>query len=353
MSTFPVGYEIDKHRLIRKWKAEGLIAQNMWRTFEEVAEEYFSELLDRGIIRPVTHGYNFSEVETCFYQVNHFMSQFLASLSAQQNFLTSWTLKSAVVAAATAGRMEARMVQRLSLHQPDPELQALLERTDFSHTRSLTVYGAVNQIPLDKFVHLVVLDLEGWENLKDDDMVQICSSQFFLLKYLSIRCTRVSWLPPQIIELGYLETLDISHTQIRELPSQVWELLELQALDLRNTQVKLLPGALRRLLVNDHQMDKIVTEVPKDIVNWRFLEALETVDLSNCSASFIENLADLRFLEVLAVKWSFHQCYDEKCTSALQSAIHRSGCLKSLTIHCELGCSMEFLDSLADASPVH
>jgi Leucine-rich repeat (LRR) protein len=61
---------------------------------------------------------------------------------------------------------------------------------------------------------MVVLDLEGWENLKDDDLVQICSSKFSLLKYLSIRNTMVSKLPPQIIELAYLETLDISHTQI-------------------------------------------------------------------------------------------------------------------------------------------
>lgn len=356
MSTLPRDYMIDKHRLMRKWGAEGLIAPNMWRASEEMAEEYFSKLHDRGIMRIMGHSSD-SEEATC-WQVDHFMHQFLGSISAHKNFAaTSHTLKLMAEAADEAGGgNEARILQRLSLHQHDPDLQMLLERMDFSHTRSLTVSGAANRIPFHKFVHLAVLDLEGWEKLNNDDLVQICSSKFFLLKYLSMRNTRVSKLPPQIAELGYLETLDISHTQINELPLEVLELPELRALDLRNTQVRLLSRydpyllpCLRHILINGDTPDETVTVVPEDIVDWGFLETLKTVDLSNCSPSFIQDIAKLRFLEVLAVTWSFHQCYNEEHQRALRSAIQRSVCLKSLTIHCEVGCSMEFLDLLPDA----
>ncbi|OQU83814.1 hypothetical protein SORBI_3005G182100, partial [Sorghum bicolor] len=354
MSTLPRGYIIDRHRLIRKWGAEGLIAPDMWTAPDEMAEEHFSKLLDRGIIRPMDRGYA-SEVVDC-YQVDHFMHLFLASVSAHKNLaMMSQTINFKALAAAE-GDNEAWKLQRLSLHHPDPELPLMLERMDFSHTRSLKVSGVANRIPFNKFVHLVVLDLEGWEKLDNDDLVEICSSKFFLLKYLSVRNTRVSKLPQQIAKLECLETLDISHTQISELPFEVLELPELRALDLRSTQVRCLsryetsrlPG-LRHLLINGDTPDETVTAVAEDIVDWRFLETLETVDLNKCSTSFIQELAKLRFLEVLAVTWSFRQCYDEEYQRALRLAIQRSVCLKSLTIHCEVGCSMEFLDSLPDA----
>ncbi|CAL4986739.1 unnamed protein product [Urochloa decumbens] len=354
MSTLPRDYMIDKHRLMRKWGAEGLITPNMWRASEEMAEEYFSKLYDRGIIRPMDRRSD-SEVATC-WEVDHFMHQFLGSLSTHKNFAaTSHTLKLKAEVGAGGGD-EVWILQRLSLHQHDLELQMLLEGMDFSHTRSLTVSGVATRIPFHKFVHLAVLDLEGWGKLNNDDLEHICSSKFFLLKYLSIRNTGVSKLPPQIAELGYLETLDISYTKINELPLEVLELPELRVLDLRCTQVSLLSRykpcllpCLRHLHTNGHTPDETVTVVPEDIVDWGFLETLETVDLSNCSPSFIKDLAKLRFLEVLAVTWSFHQCYNEEHQRALRSAIQRSVCLKSLTIHCEVGCSMEFLDLLPDA----
>ncbi|WVZ50552.1 hypothetical protein U9M48_001794 [Paspalum notatum var. saurae] len=388
MSTFPRGHRIDKHDLFRKWEAEGLIAPDTGKGVEDLSEEYFSGLLDRYIILPMTGRDRNSEVENRWYHVNDFMLEFLSSISVQKNFLaTSCTLKSATEAAG-GGNNKAWKLGRLSLHQPDAELPVLLERLDASHTRSLTVSGLVNGIPLDKFVHLVVLSIDGWQNFEDDDLVQICSTNF-RLKYLSVRNTRVSKLPPQIIGLRYLETLDISYTHVTRLPSQMWELPELRVLDLRGTQVTMLPGPMRHrtarlkhVLINSNETDLTVTQVPEDIVYCPRLESLETVDLSNCSVSFVENLARqeslglgleweheqlndnhgevehaldrnirtkvLESLKVLALTWSFHQCYDERYQTALQSAIQKSRSLESLTIHCEMGCSMEFLDSLPE-----
>jgi disease resistance protein RPM1 len=121
MSTFPRGYMIDKDLLVRKWRAEGLIVPDMWRPFEEMAEEYFSKLVDRGII-------HYEVLKCC--QVDYFMLEFLASVSARKNFVAT----SSTLDLAAGGVSETRMLQRLSLHQLDPDLPMLLEKNGlFSH----------------------------------------------------------------------------------------------------------------------------------------------------------------------------------------------------------------------------
>jgi hypothetical protein len=78
------------------------------------------------------------------------------------------------------------------------------------------------------------------------------------------------------------------------------------------------------------------------------LQTLATVDLGEQPASLIRALGDLHNLEVLAITWYFHQSSDRDYCDALLSSIKRWRGLKSLTIHCGLGCSMEFLGSLSD-----
>jgi Leucine-rich repeat (LRR) protein len=292
------------------------------------------------------------------------------------------------------------MPRRLAVHHPDPLLPTLLETMDLSQTRSLAVSGAVSGIPLDKFVNLVELDLEGWENLKDEDLLQVCRSKMVFLDYLSVRNTRVSklpheikelrtlttldvsytqitelpheikemWilrtldvsytqiteLPHEIKELRSLETLDISYTQINELPLELFQLTDLEHLDLRGTQISQLPkqivglrGKLVRLFVgSERSVNSVETAMPHDVRRLYELQTLATVDLIQHPASFVRALGDLQMLEVLAVTWSFHQSTDRDYCEALLSSIAKWGNLESLTIHCGLGCSMEVLGSL-------
>jgi hypothetical protein len=87
-------------------------------------------------------------------------------------FFTITTINLVAPAATDRGNETgSRMPRRLALHHPVPQLQSLLETIDLSQTRSLAVSGAVSSIPLEKFINLVVLDLEGWENLKDEDLL--------------------------------------------------------------------------------------------------------------------------------------------------------------------------------------
>ncbi|WVZ50602.1 hypothetical protein U9M48_001842 [Paspalum notatum var. saurae] len=365
MSMFPYGYKFDLDRLKYKWECEGLIS---YRGGER--EMLMSELVDMNVItcsaaEDSNHN-NLDEAETRQLHVNHFVHQLLASKSAETGF---------VFTSATLYLMAASAPRRLALHHPDPNIPSLLETMDLSQTRSLAVSGAVTRIPLDMFLDLVVLDLDSWENLKDEDLLHICKMSF--LRYLSVRNTQVSKLPTEIKELRALESLDVSYTHICTLPKEIKELWRLESLDvsythmdelplevlklpdlvrldLRGTRIRQLPKqivglrSLTFLLV-----DSVETRVPEDVRHLKSLETLATVDLTQHPASFVRALGDIQMLEVLAVTWSFHQSTDKDYFEALLSSIQKWKMLQSLTIHCGHGCSMEFLGSQMDRPPMN
>ncbi|KAL6890140.1 hypothetical protein ACP4OV_008903 [Aristida adscensionis] len=351
VSMLPHGYKFKKHHLIMKWLNEQLSNRGSWVQSEHQAEECFSQLVDRYIITPVAEdsGRSVDEDEACYWQVNHFMMQLLAAKSAENGFIYTTT---------TLIATEDRAPARLALHLPDENLPELLKQKDLSRTRSLALSISVDQIPFDKFINLVILDLEGSEDLKDEDVQKICSSKMFLLAYLSIRNTRVRRLPPEIKELWRLRVLDISHTKMNELPEELFELELLSRLDLRSTQIGHLPeqigrvqSSLQHLLVGGEEMVNLVeteTRIPEDISRVGTLETLATVNLSEYPVSFVKSLGDLARLRVLAVTWSFQQCSDRTYQEALQSSIEKWKQLESLTIHCGLGCSMEFVELISD-----
>jgi hypothetical protein len=276
---------------------------------------------------------------------------------------TSATLNLLAAGSSTGHGNEAgQIARRLALHQDAPNIPSLLREIDLSQTRSLAVSGAVSiRVPLDKFVNLVVLDVEGWVNFGDEDLLRVCRSKMFFLEYLSVRNTRVSKLPPEINELCRLMVLDASKTQVTEIPFGVFVGTRLHRLDLRGTPIRQLTlpkqilglqNSLYELLLGGEGMTnsaETATRLPHDIRRFSSLTILATVDLSEQPASFVKALGDhLDCLEVLAITWSFHQSSDGDYCEALLSSIKRWSRLESLTIHCGLGCSMEFLGSLSD-----
>ncbi|KAJ1276288.1 hypothetical protein BS78_05G203700 [Paspalum vaginatum] len=360
LSMFPSGYKFDKDRLVRKWKCEGL-CDSMSK-----AERLFSELVGWNVIIscvPATADlkHKQDEGQTRQWHVNHFMHQFLASKAAVLGFALNLNLAASASASARRHGNEAasRKPRRLAIHHPDPNIPSLLEAMDFSQTRSLAVSGAVRGTPLDKFVNLVVLDLGGWVNFMDEDLLQLCRSKMLFLRYLSIRNTRVSKIPLEMKEAKMLETLDASYTQISELPIQVLEgLTRLQHLDIQGTRITQLPKQtvdllfLTTLLIGcEGTMTNPIEEIAAGVVPPYKVETLATVDLTQQPASFVRALGDLSKLKVLAITWSFQQSTERDCCKALLSSIQKWRGLQSLTIHCGLGCSMEFLGAKMDRPP--
>uniref|UniRef100_M8BLN9 Disease resistance R13L4/SHOC-2-like LRR domain-containing protein n=1 Tax=Aegilops tauschii TaxID=37682 RepID=M8BLN9_AEGTA len=126
-----------------------------------------------------------------------------------------------------------------------------------------------------------------------------------------------------------LHRLDIRSTLIRQLPKEMWRLRR-----------------LRHLLVDGDGVNQDGTEIPLGSL-WRsmfWLHTLETIDLTGFPARVVEKLGRLRFIRVLSIIWALNQCIERSYQEALCSSIKAWWKLESLTIHCGIGCSMEFLE---------
>ena len=195
MIMFPYGYKFEKDRLVMRWLFEGLFGFEVFYDpgpeEEATAGKYFSYLVDRNVI---THAAPNSrrrtnlldEAELWQWNVHHLQYQLLATKSAEIGFaFTSTTLNLLVEASATTGHANEAasripVPRRLALHHDGPNIPSVLQNIDLSQTRSLAVSGAVSiGVPLDKFVNLVVLDVEGWEKFGDEDLLRVCRSKMF------------------------------------------------------------------------------------------------------------------------------------------------------------------------------
>ncbi|XP_039822879.1 disease resistance protein Pik-2-like [Panicum virgatum] len=304
MNMFPRGYMFEKDCLVMKWIAKGLTHS------EGEAECHFSELVDRNIFTlvPPTGEHNLDEAEPCRWQVNKLVLQFISSIRSRAAFVFTRDMLTSLEPPTIRPFSEICMPRWLALHSPVPaDIQGLMQTIDHwgQNVRSLAVSGLVDQVPLNKFNYLVMLDLEDWKNLKDEDLLQICNSKMYLLRYLSVRKTQVSKLPPQIKELCSLRTLDVSHTQISKLPSQAFELGHLIKLDLRSTKIRMLSEKIVGLQKLQHLL------VGGDT----------TLSLIKYPLSFTPALGDLASLRVLAITCSFHQCSDEAYQDAWLSSL--------------------------------
>jgi hypothetical protein len=82
LSIFPEDHVIGRVCLIRRWIAEGLIAEQRGKHLEDSAENYFSELINRNMIEPVDTDYS-GRPQAC--RVHDIMLDLIISLSVKEN----------------------------------------------------------------------------------------------------------------------------------------------------------------------------------------------------------------------------------------------------------------------------
>ncbi|XP_048567268.1 disease resistance protein Pik-2-like isoform X1 [Triticum urartu] len=208
LCIFPEDYQISKDRLLRRWIAEGLIPEKRGLTLMETAEAYFNELVNRSMIDQagciVTY---YNRVDVC--QVHDMMLEVMVSKSLEANFVS-------LVGVQYEG-MSYDIVRRLSVHDSEnggkysqSERTAtgrgmvnIIEGMNVQHVRSLTTFQYEgHKLLLDqlgKFKLLRVLDLEDCKDLLNKHLRYIC--KMYLLKFLSLRGTDISLLPPEVCNL--------------------------------------------------------------------------------------------------------------------------------------------------------
>ncbi|KAF7075023.1 hypothetical protein CFC21_079826 [Triticum aestivum] len=318
-SIFPKGRKISKKRLMRRWISEGLVSEKQGLSVEDVAETCFNQLIKRQIIRPVENSTD-GKVKSC--QVHDMVLEYIISKAAEENFVT-------VVGGQWSVPTRSNKVRRMSLHSSDSKHARKAYAMNLSHVRSLTVFGSLEQQRFKSFKTGIVqvLDLESCSGFKANhaSVSDIC--KMTLLKYLSLRGTDISVLPPNIGDLKYLETLDIRQTEVEELPKTV-VLLE----------------RISNILGGDKRTRKAL-KLPKEIKKgaMKTLRVLSGIEITEGSTA-VSNLHELTGLKKLAI-YKLHKSGHDELLSTIQYLGGYS--LKTLVIDDE---SSEFHDKLDEMS---
>ncbi|XP_044465847.1 disease resistance protein RPM1-like [Mangifera indica] len=221
LSIFPEGHLIERNILVRLWTAEGFVEAKEGKTLEEVAEEYFNELLNRSLMEVVGTTSD-SRVKHC--RIHDLLREIIISKSREHN----------IVAIAKENINQNAIwpdkVRRLSVHNTLQNIQQN-RCVNSSQLRSLFMFGIVEKPCLHAlfpsgFKLLGVLDIRGTSVTKFP--IEVVS--LYYLKYLSLRDTKVKTIPRYIGKLQNLETLDLKHAYVTELPFEIINLKNLRHL---------------------------------------------------------------------------------------------------------------------------
>ncbi|CAM0909060.1 unnamed protein product [Alopecurus aequalis] len=220
LAIFPRGYHIRRRRILRRWIAEGYSKHGVDKHVEENAENFFSELIQLSIFQPVTQLAS-NDTRVVFYQVNSLIREYIISRQLEENLVFELSAHSDLT------------IQSRGRHLIISEIwvrdKIVFESIDFSHLRSLTVFGKWESFFISEGMKLLrVLDLEDIKDLEDVHLEKIVKL-LHCLKFLSLRgCKKVFHLPSSLGDLRQLQTLDIRYTSIGSLPSSFLELQKLQ-----------------------------------------------------------------------------------------------------------------------------
>ncbi|KAJ4837273.1 hypothetical protein Tsubulata_017330 [Turnera subulata] len=307
LSIFPEEHLIERLRLIRLWVAEGFVEAKYGKEIEDVAEDYFNELLSRSLLQ-VSETSSDGRVKTC--RPHDLLREIIISKSRDQNF--------AVVAKETTALLPDK-IRRLSIHNT---VHNVPQNRCASQLRSLFMFGVVEKSPLrtlfpSGFRLLNVLDLQG-APLKRFP-VQVAN--LYHLRYLSLKGTKVKSIPSYIGKLQNLETLDLKHAYVTELPVEILKLQQLRHLLVYRYEFESYAhfhskygfkapaklGDLRSLqklsfVEANHGDENIITELGK-LTQLRRLGVVKLrKEDGKALCSSIENLRNLRALSLLSVE---------------------------------------------------
>ncbi|KAL5853722.1 hypothetical protein ACOSQ3_008840 [Xanthoceras sorbifolium] len=230
LSIFPEDFEINVEELIRLWTAEGFVSHDEIRTTEDVAEDNFNALINRSLLHVEKRSWG--RVSTC--RVHDLLRDLSIQKAKELRFLHIYdqikhsTHDSSVMSSCRREAVYSETERCLWLQQSNPSLRSLFFFNPYR--RSWDIMEQLTHMCI-KFRFLRVLNLNGYRASENSWTLSEEIGKLIHLKYLYLRESYISKLPPSILNLRGLETLDVLSEEVEvELPRGFFKLQELKHL---------------------------------------------------------------------------------------------------------------------------
>ncbi|KAL5994549.1 hypothetical protein ACLOJK_024602 [Asimina triloba] len=293
-ALFPEDHIIRREKLIHMWVAEGFIEEHPRKMLEELANDYFFQLVDRNLLLPV-HDAETWRLEACqlhdlLREVATYMfkkEEFAVTVKKQRNLIEEKQRRLAIQCKAT----------------DIPKGSAPLNpRAFLMFNQDMFPSSLLCQMISDiKFLRVLDLERSGVVNLPNE------IGSLIHLRYLSLRSTRIAALPESVQRLQNLQTLDACGSRVERVPNSLINVVKLRhlLLDVTGTRYLKMPRGisslcnlqtLSRALVDDDLLEEL-----GELKQLRVL-VLNGLRGKHCSqlCDSISRLQHLRSLHILA-----------------------------------------------------
>ncbi|XP_020084263.1 putative disease resistance RPP13-like protein 1 [Ananas comosus] len=226
--------------LRRMWVAEGFVEQEEGLTMEELAEQYYFELIRRSLLQPDPRHVDQRRCEV--HDLLRSLGQYLSQ--GESYYGDSQSLDATAIS----------KLRRLSIAEGREIVTIPAPETERLRLRTLLLTASPPRIEhslFSRFPYLQVLLLNG----KGIECIPDCVGNLIHLRLLDLDWTSISNLPDSIGLLKNLQTLNLQHCKfLNTLPRSITHLSSLRRLGLSGTPLRHVPEGIGRLqLINDLQ----------------------------------------------------------------------------------------------------
>lgn len=251
---FPEDYDIKRSTLVRLWVAEGFAKEWGTKTMEEVAEDYFNQLVHRSMIQVAKQTPSGKIIS---YKVHDLVRDLILSKYKKSKFCILIHGDN-----IPQGIPVSERYRHLSFGKCTSNLNLKIE--NFRHLRSLLAF---DKMPTTIF---------QFSSLK-------------LLRVLVLQNSQIKRLPHEVFNLSCLRYFSLRGcNQIEKLPNALGMLRNLQTLDVRGTGLVKLPNAIVRLKDLKHLLTDFIP-LPHGLSK---LTALQTLEDFQANEEIIDEVLD-------------------------------------------------------------
>ncbi|XP_037409420.1 putative disease resistance protein RGA4 [Triticum dicoccoides] len=286
------------------WIAEGFIEEQQGQLLEDIAEEYYYELIHRNLLQP--NRISFDQAEC---KMHDLLRQLALNISREECFVGD--------VESLRGENMSKLRRVTAVIKKDMSVLPRVDKVEVKVRTFLTVRGpqSIEDALFKRFLLLRVLVL----NCSLVQSIPNYIGKLIHLRLLNLDCTGISCLPKSIGSLKNLQVLSLRWCDdLHTLPSAMTLLSSLRCLDLLGTKINQVPKGIGKLKLltcfgdypvgdgsdNDVIQDGWKLEELSSLSQMRYLCLVKLERAAHCSRNAV--LTDKRHLQKLILEWTEH-----------------------------------------------